>query len=542
MPAHAALQYARSSFDTRVGDMMGRIMAGETFLRAWVRHGGADPVTAWAEDPQDAAGFRQQVAEFGGTADVAIANHADLGPLRRAGALWLADPAVAAYAWRRRWDGQRAWSLIGITHTISSDRAMDRIAELATAPVQPWDALICTSRAVRGTVQTLLAEQADYLAARLGATDRSLPELPVIPLGVDCDRFTPDPAARARWRGQFGIADDAVAILQFGRLSLHMKAHPLPLLQAVARAARRSKPRLHLIFAGQPSNPEQGKHFRDLGAAFAEHFTTHFVDGAQAEANTVRSAADIFTLLSDNIQESFGLAPVEGMAAGLPVVGSDWDGLRDTIDHGVTGFLVDSLLPAPGGGDVLARRYANGLDNYHHYLAAVAQATSVDVEQAADFFTALANNPDLRRRMGEAGARRAREHYDWPVVIGAHRDLLDHLAGIRAIAPERAPRTRTAQPARMDPYALFAGYPTQAIDADTRIAAGPSRLADLPGDKGMMVRHALAPADLLDRMIAHIGRGPLGMVDLVAAFPDQPPALLVNTVAWMLKVGLARRV
>ena len=38
---------------------------------------------------------------------------------------------------------------------------------------------------------------------------------------------------------------------------------------------------------------------------------------------------DIFVSLSDNIQETFGLTPLEGMASGLPVVATDWNGYRD---------------------------------------------------------------------------------------------------------------------------------------------------------------------------------------------------------------------
>ena len=48
-------------------------------------------------------------------------------------------------------------------------------------------------------------------------------------------------------------------------------------------------------------------------------------------SQTAYAAADIFVSLSDNIQETFGLTPVEAMAAGLPVVASDWDGYRETI-------------------------------------------------------------------------------------------------------------------------------------------------------------------------------------------------------------------
>ena len=62
-----------------------------------------------------------------------------------------------------------------------------------------------------------------------------------------------------------------------------------------------------------------------------------------------------FLSLVDNPQETFGLAPVEAMAAGVPVVVSDWDGYRYTVSDGVEGFLIPTLAPANAGqGEELA--------------------------------------------------------------------------------------------------------------------------------------------------------------------------------------------
>jgi len=548
MPAHAAIQYARSSFDTRAGEIMGRLVAGETFLKAWIAHGDADPLTAWVHNHADALAFEDHTRELGVTSEIAVAGAENFAPLLNAGTLWLADPAIARHAWERRWFRQDAWSIVGITHTISTGRAMDGLAALLTAPVQPWDALICTSRAARDAVRSLLDDQAAYLAQRLGATACTGPELPIIPLGVDCAGFAPDPAARARWRKELGIGEDEVAVLQFGRMAIHLKAHPLPLYLALRQAARmQPERRLHLIFAGQPINPEQGERFRQLAAGFTDTITTHFVDGARADAGSVRAAADIFALLSDNIQESFGLAPIEAMAAGLPVVGSAWDGLRDTIEHGVTGFLIDTILPAQGTGEILARRHALGADDYHHYIGAVAQFTAIDVGQAAQAFAALAADPALRRRMGDAAAARARALYDWRHVIGAYRRLIDQLTEIRAYAAERAPRgSRPANPARMDPCRMFGAYPNARLDADTKLAATglATRVRDLPGaiDMAAVVPRALPEPDMLDAMLARLAERPIALVELIGLFPDAERRMLVAGVAFLLKFGLIARV
>jgi glycosyltransferase involved in cell wall biosynthesis len=547
MPALAAIQYAQDAFDTRVGEMMGRRMASENFLRAWATFSGADPLTAWVHTRPDAEAFQSQVRALGVAGPIAIAGVENWKPLLDAGTLWLADPAIQRHAWERRWTNQNAWSIVGITHTIASDRAIDHIVNLLTSPVQPWDALICTSQAVKKAVQTLLQEQALYLSARTGATRCTGPELPVIPLGIPCEDFAPDPATRARWRAELGIAADDVAILQFGRMSFHLKAHPLPLYLALRQAAARGGPNLHLILAGQPTNPHQGDMFRTLAADFAASVTTHFVDGARADAKSVHSAADIFTLLSDNIQESFGLAPVEAMAAALPVVGSDWDGLRDTIVHGVTGFLIASAFPDDGAGAIIARRYALGQDDYHHYVGGIAQATAIDIGKAAHAFAALAADPALRRRMGAAGRARALALYDWPKIIAAYVGLIDNLAKVRATAQERAPCVgeRAPHPARMDPFRLFGSYPTDKLKGSDRLVTTgiALRMDELPGgfDIAVVNRPSVPSLSILDGMLALVAAGQITVIDLVAAFPDVERRSMASGVAFLMKMGLIAR-
>ena len=64
----------------------------------------------------------------------------------------------------------------------------------------------------------------------------------------------------------------------------------------------------------------------------------------EATRRSVWHAADVFVSPSDNIQETFGLAVLEAMASGLPVVASDWDGYRDLVADGETGFLVPTAM------------------------------------------------------------------------------------------------------------------------------------------------------------------------------------------------------
>ena len=67
-----------------------------------------------------------------------------------------------------------------------------------------------------GTLEQVLGEQQDYLARRLGATQFVRPQLPLIPLGVDCAAFAPDDDLRAAGRRAFGIGPQDVAVLFLG--------------------------------------------------------------------------------------------------------------------------------------------------------------------------------------------------------------------------------------------------------------------------------------------------------------------------------------
>ena len=68
--------------------------------------------------------------------------------------------------------------------------------------------------------------------------------------------------------------------------------------------------------------------------------------------------ADLFLLPSE--QESFGLAALESLASGVPVVASDVGGVPEVVIHGETGWLVPPGDPRGdgGGGAVPARRPA----------------------------------------------------------------------------------------------------------------------------------------------------------------------------------------
>jgi glycosyltransferase involved in cell wall biosynthesis len=455
----------------------------------------------------------------------------------------------------RRFARPHGYSLLGITHTTATAAVMDSIGNLSVAPIEPWDAVICTSAAVRNTYAAVLAAWQDYLADRLGAQRIPQPMLPVIPLGIDCAGLAPAdaPQLRALWRQRYGVADDDLVVLWMGRLNHLSKAHPLPgylVLQALAEQDRRR--RLFFFQAGHFASAETGQAFREAARRFAPDVRHVFLDGREPLVRAgIWHAADIFLSLSDNIQETFGLTPVEAMAAGLPVVASDWDGYRDTVRDGIDGIMIPTLMPAPGHGEDIALGFAAGSLGYNGYAGVLCQSIAVDLRRTTDALAALAADAGLRRRMGEAGRQRAREVFDWRVIIGRLQALLAELAAIRGAAPESTAPRRDGAPAfplRGDPFAVFATYPTQALSAATPLAPGPMlgrvELAALLRDPLNAFAAAWrAPEETLQAMLAQVVATPgitaAALID--AAAPDQPALSAghaLRGLAFLVKMGV----
>ncbi|HYH23004.1 MAG TPA: glycosyltransferase family 4 protein [Azospirillum sp.] len=545
--ATAAIRYGSSAFQANRERLTGLYSANAGFLNAYVASLAADdPVWLYVRSAEDATDFAERYAAGH---PVKAALLPDVAQLAQPGCLYLAAPVVGTAAWHRRFVGARGYSLCGVTHTISTARVMDAVTDLLIAPVQSWDALVCTSSAVRRVVQGVLDSTTDYLAQRVGARPPMPVQLPVIPLGADTAAYAPADAEARRnaFRTAHGIGDDDVALLFFGRLSAHSKAHPNAMFRAAEAAARRTGKRLVLILAGWYHSDQQRDAFRGAAAALMPSVRLVAVDGREADVKAaVWHAADVFVSLTDNIQESFGLTPVEAMAAGLPCVVSDWDGYRDTVEDGVSGMLIPTLLPPAGAGEEVALRFALDADDYETYLARVCQSVVVDVAAAADAIATLALQAETRRRMGEAARRRARMLFDWQVVITQYRALWHDLAARRAVDAERAGRGADAPawPAREDPFALFAPFASRSLGPDARIAAAVgapvAALAEATRTPLDVIDPALLPvADAAVRQIASAGR-PLSLADIVDRRSAARNHLMLRALGWLAKLGIVK--
>lgn len=550
----AAVHYIRDAYDTSGKKLLGRQAAGEGFLRGLVEYGTAERLYCYAKTRQDFSEFCHLIHPWAKKPrPVRWLSANEPTSLAEVGTLYKPDPDIIELVWQRRFASQRAYSICGVTHTLATKAVMKVLAELALAPVQPWDAVICTSKAVKTAVEKLLQTWGEYLAQRTGGKAEAVLQLPIIPLGINCDAFATGNEAlakRATWRQKFGISENDIVILFVGRLIFSAKAHPVPMYLAVERAARITGAKVHLIQAGWFDDVRDENDFKNSPQFFCPSVNMIFLDGREQQIRSdIWYIADIFISLADNIQETFGLTPIEAMAAGLPVVVSDWNGYQESVRHSIDGFKIPTLTPPPLSGLDLAALYVTETLNYGTYIGHVALATAVDVDACTQALTILISDRHLRQRMGENGRRRAREIYDWKVIIPTYEQLWQELAEIRAHSPEIVPAAVDTPPYPLcdDPFRLFSHYSSACLRDELLLGLGEMattealqqirsiRFTSYGPDKRL-------PLAQIDQIIAALAeQGPLSVGEIFSRFAsNSPKPYFYRTLVYLLKFDILR--
>jgi len=334
--------------------------------------------------------------------------------------LFTPDPAIHLLSpWRTSLNLPRA-PITGIVHSMDNDLFFVLLMRhLLTGDMRDHDALICTSHSAKAVVEKALFRIGRRFERIAGRLPEFRPRLPVIPLGIwtsDFRRFARDAA-----RAAFNFAPESVVFLYLGRFSTLAKADLAPLILAFCLEVAPRFPKARLVLAGDDTDVSLAPDLRLL-ASELEHGDGVLIlpDISTRSKHQLFASADVFVSPSDNIQETFGLTLVEAMAAGLPVIASDWNGYKDIVVPGHTGFLVPTYMSrvhswAPSSGPGML---SSGL---------LAAQTVVDMEFWVRSACDLAANPDLRQRMGVAGRSLADRDYDWAVVIRNYEALWDEL-------------------------------------------------------------------------------------------------------------------
>jgi glycosyltransferase involved in cell wall biosynthesis len=186
----------------------------------------------------------------------------------------------------------------------------------------------------------------------------------VVPSGIDPTSADAPPGARAAVRAAWGVAADELLVLVLGALE-RRKGHAV-LLAAAERLAGLP---LRYVFCGA------GNEGAALAGAAAPLGDRVVFAGFRRDVGACLAAADVVALPS--LHEGLGVAALEAMAAGRPVVASRVGGLAEVLVDGESG-----LLASPG-----------------------------DPASLAGALRRLAADPALRARLGQAGRARFLARY-----------------------------------------------------------------------------------------------------------------------------------
>ena len=232
------------------------------------------------------------------------------------------------------------------------------------------------SRISYGTINTIALRRLDY---RIGVSDAMTnllisrkfdpDKLFTIYNGLDFTPRTPAMTREAYWKS-VGLQADENSVV----VGIAARLNPVKDIATLVRGfalAHETCPNLRLLIAGDGEQMDMLKNLaRELGVAEQVCFA-----GWVTDTDSFYNALDINTLTS--LSETFPYSLTEGARAGLPTVASRVGGVPYLIEHGVHGFLFEA-----GDNQALAR----------HLIT-------------------LAQDPELRRHIGQRLYQRAREDY-----------------------------------------------------------------------------------------------------------------------------------
>jgi len=409
------------------------------------------------------------------------------------------------------------------------------------------DSFVCTSRACELAVHKHIDLVIERLSKFAGSTLRFQGRTDRIPLPVDTDFFAPRP--REPIRKKLGWPRSAFVALYLGKLS-PLKADLLPLIPVLRHLNRREGARRILfVFAGTSTQQYDGLVRRCAAQYGVSRDLLIYRDVSDDFKKELFNAADVFISPADTVDESFGLAPLEAMASGLPQVVSNWSGYRDTVVNGVTGFLVPTVWADCLGG-ITRFGPISGWPIEHLMLG---QSVAVDLGSLVDALHTLIKEPELCMRMADASRRRALNTYSPAVIVNQYDDLWNDLRRTTQTTSPRPHVTRLSPESR---YSLFSHYASTALSPADFIERGDlshNAIRDQMVSYGGVFRNTqVVQRSLIDAIGAHfpdmLPPGHLGqrwsvgdIIDNIGATHGAKPDVVVCHLLWMLKHGHLKR-
>lgn len=215
-------------------------------------------------------------------------------------------------------------------------------------------------------------------------------KITIIPCGVNTDELYPVNKSVAR--SLLGLPYDEKILLQLGRMVPRKGVDNV--IRALAKVkCRNAKMRL-LIVGGDADTAKELSRLKQLADELKVSDKVYFLgQKSREDLKYYYTAADLF--ITTPWYEPFGITPLEAMACGTPVIGSNVGGIKFSVADGHTGALVPPKDP-----DALARR-----------------------------ITALLQSPAVLREMGNNALRRVNKLFTWELVARDMQTVYERIIG-----------------------------------------------------------------------------------------------------------------
>jgi len=236
----------------------------------------------------------------------------------------------------------------------------------------------------------------------LALGDRLVPFLPP----VDVEEFAPDPGRAAAARSELGLGPSDLVVGTVNVLS-PMKGHRT-FIRAAAQLRRR-RPDVRFVLLGTTLQPDYARTLLDEAEALGLRVGSELiVADPGSRVAQLAPALDVFWLTSEPRSEGVPTTVEEAMALGIPVVASDVGGVREIVREGETGALVPPR----------------------------------DVDALVAATEPLLDDPERRRRVGEAARARAVAEFDLDRCADTHLTAFERAIAHRAARRRRGRKTK----------------------------------------------------------------------------------------------------
>ncbi len=184
----------------------------------------------------------------------------------------------------------------------------------------------------------------DYLPTLGRASCR----LQIIPNGIDAEHYARGNRSRDDLRKELGLPEGTLLLGFLGRF-MQQKGF-LPLLAALEQLVAEGPPApFHLVAFGT------GDYVREYRTQVVQRGLSSFVTMREAVSDAQPVLAQLDLLVMPSLWEAMPLLPMEAMAAGVPVLGSDCIGLREALAD------TPSRMVVTGNADALCRGLRDAL-------------------------------------------------------------------------------------------------------------------------------------------------------------------------------------